>query len=86
MRKSLSGLKQVPKQWHEKFDNVLLNNGFLSVEVDKGVYTKCIEKECVIIALYVNDMLIFDTSLDVVHSIKRFLASQFNMKDMGETR
>ena len=73
--KSLYGLKQTLKQWHEKFDNALLNNGFLSIEVDKCVYTKRIDKECVIIALYVDDMLIFDTSLDVVHGTKRFLAS-----------
>ena len=38
---SLYGLKQTLKQWHEKFDRVLLNNGFLSVEVDNCVYTKC---------------------------------------------
>ena len=44
----------------------------------------CIEKEYVIIALYVDDMLIFGTSLSVVHSTKRFLASQIDMKDMGE--
>ena len=46
LNKSLHGLKQAPKQWHEKFDNALLKNGFLFVEVDKCVYTKCIEKEC----------------------------------------
>ena len=54
--------------------------------MDKCVNTKCIEKECVIIALYVDDMLIFGTSLSVVHSTKRFLALQFDMKDMGETK
>ena len=86
LNKSLYSLKQAPKQWHEKFDNALLKNGFLSVEVDKCVYTKCIEKECVIIALYVDDMLIFGTSLIVVQSTKRFLASQFDMKDMGEAK
>ena len=54
--------------------------------MDKCVYTKCTEKECVIIALYVHDMLIFGTSLSVVHSTKRFLASHFDMKDMGEAK
>ena len=44
----------------------------------------CTEKECVIIALYVDDMLIFGTSLSVVYITKRFLASQIDMKDMGE--
>ena len=75
LRKSSYDLKQAPKQQHEKFDRALLNDGFLYVEVDKCVYTKCIDRECVIIALYVDDMLIFGTSLDVVHSTKRFLAS-----------
>ena len=54
--------------------------------MDKCVYTKCTEKECVIIVLYVDDMLIFGTSLGVVHSTKRFLASQIDMKDMDEAK
>ena len=86
LNKSLYGLKQAHKQWNEKFDNALLKNRFLSVEVDKCVYTKCTGKECVIIPLYVDDMLIFGTSPSMVHSTKRFLASQFDMKDMGEAK
>ena len=86
LNKSLHGLKQAPKLWHEKFDNALLKNRFLSIEGDKCVYTKCTKKECVIIAFYVDDMLIFGTSLSVVHSTKRFLASQFDIKDMGEAK
>ena len=31
-------------------------------------------------------MLIFGTSLSVVYSTKRFLASYFDMKDMGEAK
>ena len=50
------------------------------------MYAKCTDRECVIIALYVDDMLIFSTSLDVVHSNKKFLASQFDMKYMGEVK
>ena len=63
-----------------------MNNGFLSVEVDICVYTKCTNRKCVIIVLYVDDMLIFGTSLNVVHNTKRFLASQFDMKYMGEAK
>ena len=45
---------------------------------------KCTGKECVIITMYIDDMLIFVTSLSVVH--KRFLASRFDMKDMGKVK
>ena len=31
-------------------------------------------------------MLTFGTSLSMVHSTKRLLASQFDMKDMGEAK
>ena len=48
------------------------------------MYTMSIDNGYVIISLYVNDMLIFGTSMNVVHSIKRFLASNFDMKDMSE--
>ena len=47
---------------------------------------KVYRKKSVIITLYVDDMLIFGTSLSVVYSTKRFLASQFDMKDMGEAK
>ena len=50
------------------------------------MYTKCTNRECVIIASYVDDMLIFGTSLDMLHSTKRFLVSQFDMKDMSEAK
>ena len=33
--KSLYGLKQVPKQWHEKFDKARMSNGFKINECDK---------------------------------------------------
>jgi len=59
--KSLYGLKQAPKQWHEKLDNVLLCDGFSPNDDDKCVYYKSKNGECVIICLYVDDMLIFGT-------------------------
>ena len=36
--KSLYGLKQVPKQWHEKFDRTLTSMSFVTTEADKCVY------------------------------------------------
>ncbi|GKC15175.1 zinc finger, CCHC-type containing protein, partial [Tanacetum coccineum] len=60
--KSFYGLKQAPKQWHQKFDEVVLSNGYSLNQANKCVYSKFDEsgKE-VIICLYVDDMLIFGT-------------------------
>jgi len=82
--KSLYGLNQEPKQWHEIFDNVLLYDGFSTNDVDKCVYTKSENSECVIICLYVDDMLIFGICIDIASKIKLFLKSKFKMKHMGE--
>jgi hypothetical protein len=35
--------------------------------------------------LYVDDIQIFETSLDVINEVKTFLCQSFDMKDMGET-
>ena len=52
---------------------------------DKCIYNKFYNNEGVIICLYVDDLLIFGTSHNVVHDTKSFLASKFDMKDLGET-
>ncbi|GJS47049.1 zinc finger, CCHC-type containing protein [Tanacetum coccineum] len=38
--KSLYRLKQAPKQWHQKFDEIVLSSGFLLNQSDKCVYSK----------------------------------------------
>ena len=85
MKKSLYGLKQAPKQWHQKFDDVVLSNGFQLNQSDKCLYSKFDNSGSgVIICLYVDDMLIFGTDQHQVDETKKFLSSSFDMKDLGE--
>nr|GEU79513.1 hypothetical protein [Tanacetum cinerariifolium] len=57
--------KEAPEQWHQKFNEVVLSNGYLLNQANKCVYSKFDETgKGVIICLYVDDM-IFDT--DQVH-------------------
>ncbi|KAL6316136.1 hypothetical protein AAG906_015966 [Vitis piasezkii] len=79
--KSLYGLKQAPKQWHNKFDHMLVINGYFINVVDKCIYNKYEDNTCVVICLYVDDMLIFGSSLEVVCETKKLLGSKFDMKD-----
>ncbi|GJW22772.1 zinc finger, CCHC-type containing protein [Tanacetum coccineum] len=83
--KLLHGLKQAPKQWHQKFDEVVLSSGFLLNQSDKCVYRKFDDSDKgVIFCLYVDDMLIFGTDQNQVDKTKKFLSLRFSMKDMGE--
>jgi hypothetical protein len=82
--KSLYGLKQAPKQWHEKFDNTLTAAGFAVNESDTCVYYRYGGGESVMLCLYVDDILIFGSNLNVIEEVKNLLSSNFEMKDLGE--
>ena len=81
--KSLYGLKQALKQWYEKFNNVMMSNGFKTNECDKCVYVKDTSKGCVIICLYVDDILIMGSNNEIIKTTKKILNNMFDMKDMG---
>nr|ABA96256.1 retrotransposon protein, putative, Ty1-copia subclass [Oryza sativa Japonica Group] len=82
--KSLYGIKQAPKQWHEKFDTTLTSVGFVVNVVDKCMYYRYGGGEGVILCLYVDDILIFGISLNVIEEVKDYLSKSFEMKDLGE--
>ena len=80
---TLYGLKQAPKQWHAKFDKVMLSNGFKINECDKCVYIKNTPNYEVIVCLYVDDMLIISKNIIDINATKRMLSKSFDMKDFG---
>ena len=84
--KSLYGLKQAPKQWHSKFDHILVTNEYSINDADKCIYSKYKDNTCIVICLYVDDMLIFGTSQEVVCETNKFLRSKFDMKDLREAQ
>ena len=81
--KSLYGLKKAPMQWHEKFDNVMMTNGFKINECDKCVYVKNTEHGFVIICLYVDDILIMGSNNEIIKTTKEMFNNKFEMKDLG---
>ena len=61
----------------------MIKDGFTINECDKCVYTKTIEDVCIIACLYVDDLLIFETNIEVIKSSKKMLSNNFDMKDLG---
>ena len=56
--KSLYSLKQALKQWYEKFDLVILLDGFVHNSFNKCMYSKFTKEYEVIVCLYVDNILI----------------------------
>jgi hypothetical protein len=53
-------------------------------EADKCVYYWYGGGEGVILCLYIDDILILGTSLDVIKETKDFMSNNFEIKDLGE--
>ena len=59
LKKSLYGLKQLPRQWNKRFDQFMKAQGFCRSKHDMCVYKKKVsEGDYIDLLLYVDDMLI----------------------------
>jgi hypothetical protein len=84
IKKSIYGLKQVSRQWYLKFDEVIKKFGFIENQVDNCIYFKIKESICIILVLYVDDILLACSDKNLLHETKGFLSSNFDMKDLGD--
>lgn len=87
LKHSLYRLKQAPQQWYLKFDKFMIDHKFTCSESDPCIYYKKLPNgEFVILLLYVDDMLVADTSMRIVSELKTHLAKEFAMKDLGAAK
>ena len=84
LRKSLYGLKQSPRQWYAKIHNFLVEElNFKSSSNGPCLYVRHEACHVLIIALYVDDLLISGKSKSDIAIIKKELSSRFEMKNLG---
>lgn len=87
LRKAIYGLKQASRQWYKKMDDFLTKNlGLCRNLADDCIYTGCYDGVIVIIALYVDDLLIACSKMSKLNEIKAELSKRFRMKDLNEAR
>ena len=71
LKKSLYGLKQVPRQWYKKFDSFMVGHGYKRTNADHYVYVRKFPNgKFVILLLYVDDMLIVRQDAGVIGNLK----------------
>ena len=63
----------------------MIKDGFTINKCDKCVNTKTVGNAYIIVCLYIDDMLILGTNIEVIKSSKRMLANNFDMKNLSVT-
>ena len=87
LKEGLYGTKQGPRCWNHKINPFLIEElGFRASDADPCVYVKEADGFIVIIAIYVDDLLIAGNNTDAIKWLKSQLRSRFDMKDLGDAR
>ena len=84
LKGSLYGLNQSSRQWYRTFHLAMIEFGFVVNRLDHCVYIMKSGSSFTILSLYVDDILLASNDLNMIQSIKSWLNSKFEMKDMGE--
>ena len=83
LKQSLYGLKQAPRCWNTALDQHLKSMGFKQTQSDPCLYTSS-EGGLFLIAVYVDDILLAGKCNKKMSEIKKAIAEQFDVKDLGE--
>ena len=82
LKKGLYGLKQSARVWNQRFTAELRRIELRLITADQSIWIK--EEYQLILALYVDDIVLIAQDTHELRKLKADLARVFNMKDLGE--
>lgn len=82
--KALYGLRQAPRAWYARLSRCLEELGFIRCPYEHAVYTRREGKEVLVVAVYVDDLLITGTNVDNINKFKVEMNNVFDMSDLGK--
>lgn len=81
--KCIYGLKQSSRVWNMTLDQVLVRFGLQRSTYDQCIYFNRGEKYILILAIYVDDILIFTNNDEIEKNLCEELSKNFKMKNLG---
>ncbi|CAI7926652.1 unnamed protein product [Closterium sp. NIES-53] len=84
LKKALYGLKQAPSQWYLKLRGVLEEIGFTPSSADHSLFMLGEGEQRSFMVVYVDDILIFSPSSDLVKEVMLKLQDKFKCKALGD--
>jgi len=87
LKKSLYGLKQSGRNWHNTLTDFLKSKGFRVSDTDPCVYIlQTPSNERIIILFWVDDIILASSNTTLIETTKQDLNTRFKMDDRGELR
>lgn len=86
LNRALYGLKQASKAWNERFHELVTNLRFQRSENDRCLYVRGKDESKLFLLLYVDDILIISRNLVDIEKVKKRLAAEFEMSDLGSVK
>ena len=86
LKKVIYGLKQSQRAWFNKFSKVAMQFGFQRCNSDHSIFIRQRSTGCVILAVYVDDILVTGSDRTGVDESRAFLKKHFVTKDLGRPR
>jgi uncharacterized protein involved in tolerance to divalent cations len=84
LKKALYGLKQSPKEWNRLLDTFLVEKaGLKKLKTEGCLYTKTTGAGHLLVAIYVDDIVIAGSTVNIVNSFKKKLHDEFKCKDLN---
>src|SRR5436190_23765689 len=80
LNKALYGLKQSSRVWYQTLYEFLSKHRFYKMNADYSVF---LGQGGIIVAVYVDDLLLFGLKIAPIEALKRELSKAFDMKDLG---
>ncbi|KMQ84636.1 retrovirus-related pol polyprotein from transposon tnt 1-94 [Lasius niger] len=86
LKKSICGLKQAAKSWNDKLKEALQIYGFVQGKADSCLFTKEDNKNCILLTVYVDDMLVTGNLPKFLHDTMQMLSKLFNVVDLDDVK
>nr|GEV36128.1 putative ribonuclease H-like domain-containing protein [Tanacetum cinerariifolium] len=86
LKKSLYGLKQSPRAWFDRLTFAMKNHGFKQSNLDYTLFLKQRGNLITCLIIYIDDMIITGDDKEEITKLKKYLFTEFEMKDLGRLK
>lgn len=84
LKKSQYGLKQASRQWSSKLSQSLHDQCYILSSNDSSLFLKRNDQSIIIVAVYVDDILVTGNDSDGIQQLKTYLDNRFKIKDLRQ--